>query len=89
MNAFPADLYLLDSWDPGYGGSGSSFPWSWLEGLTSDKWVLAGGLDVQNIREAIRRIHPYGVDVCTGVEAKPGIKDYGKLKEFIVAAKSA
>ena len=89
MNAFPADLYLLDSWDPGYGGSGSSFPWSWLEGLISVKWVLAGGLDVQNIREAIRRIHPYGVDVCTGVEAKPGIKDYGKLKEFIVAAKSA
>ncbi len=86
---FPADLYLLDSWAPGYGGSGTSFPWSWLEGLNGDKLVLAGGLDTENIQEAIRRVHPYGVDVCTGVEAKPGIKDHAKLKEFISAAKSA
>lgn len=89
MNGFPADFYLLDSWAPGYGGSGSPFPWSWLEGLRTDKLVLAGGLDADNVAQAIRLIHPYGVDVCTGVEARPGVKDHGKLKEFIIAAKSA
>ncbi len=86
---FPADLYLLDTWAPGYGGSGSPFSWSWLEGLRGDKLVLAGGLDAQNVQDAIRRVHPYAVDVCTGVETRPGIKDHGKLKEFILAAKSA
>ena len=89
INEFPADFYLLDSWAPGYGGSGSAFPWSWLEGLRADRLVLAGGLDLENVQEAIRRIRPYGVDVCTGVEARPGIKDHEKLKAFILAAKSA
>lgn len=89
INEFPADFYLLDSWAPGYGGSGSPFPWSWLEGLRADKLVLAGGLGPENVQEAIRRVRPYGVDVCTGVEARPGIKDHEKLKAFILAAKSA
>ena len=89
INGFPADFYLLDSWAPGYGGSGSPFSWSWLEGLTADRLVLAGGLDAQNIGEAIRQVHPYGVDVCTGVETRPGVKDHGKLKEFILAAKAS
>jgi phosphoribosylanthranilate isomerase len=86
---FPADFYLLDSWSPGYGGSGESFPWEWLEGLNSEKLILSGGLTVDNVVEAIRRIQPYGVDVCSGVEARPGIKDHAKLKEFILAVKSA
>lgn len=89
IRGFPADFYLLDSWAPGYGGSGSPFPWDWIEGLKPDRLILAGGLDAQNVEEAIQRIHPYGVDVCTGVETKPGIKDHGKLKEFIRAAKNA
>ena len=89
INDFPADFYLVDTWAPGYGGSGAPFPWSWLEGLRSDRLVLAGGLDPENVAEGIRRVRPYGVDVCTGVEARPGIKDHEKLKAFIVAAKSA
>jgi phosphoribosylanthranilate isomerase len=89
MKGFPADLYLVDSWAPGYGGSGARFPWNWLEGFAADRLILAGGLDSQNVAEAIRQIRPYGVDVCTGVEAKPGIKDHAKIKEFIRAAKSA
>ena len=89
INEFPADFYLLDSWAPGYGGSGSLFPWSWLEGLSAERLILAGGLDTENIAEAIRAVHPYGVDVCTGVETKPGIKDHAKLKEFILAAKAS
>jgi phosphoribosylanthranilate isomerase len=89
IEGFPADLYLLDSWAPGYGGSGAAFPWNWLERLNGERLILAGGLDAGNVAEAIRLVQPYGVDVCTGVEARPGIKDYEKLKEFISAAKSA
>ncbi|MGH7823884.1 MAG: phosphoribosylanthranilate isomerase [Candidatus Binatia bacterium] len=86
---FPADFYLLDSWSPGYGGSGEPFPWEWLEGLNSEKLILSGGLTVENVVEAVRRVHPCGVDVCSGVETRPGIKDHAKLKDFILAAKGA
>ena len=89
MEQFPADFYLLDSWSSGYGGSGAAFSWEWLEGLKTEKLILSGGLSIENVVEAIRRIHPYGVDVCTGVETRPGIKDHAKLKEFILAAKGA
>jgi phosphoribosylanthranilate isomerase len=89
MEQFPADFYLLDSWSSGYGGSGAAFSWDWLEGLKSEKLILSGGLSIENVGEAIRRIHPYGVDVCSGVETRPGIKDHAKLKEFILAAKGA
>jgi phosphoribosylanthranilate isomerase len=89
MEGHPADFYLLDSWSLGYGGSGTVFPWEWLEGLNTEKLILSGGLTLANVAEAIQRIRPYGVDVCSGVEARPGVKDHGKLKEFIVAAKGA
>lgn len=89
VNQFPADFYLLDSWTEGYGGSGSSFPWSWLEGIKAEKLFLAGGLSCENVAEVIRHIRPYAVDVCTGVEARPGIKDHAKLKQFILTAKAS
>ena len=89
LDGFPADYYLLDSFSAGYGGSGQMFPWEWLDGVDSAKILLSGGLRIENVAEAIRRIQPFGVDVCSGVEARPGIKDHGKLKEFIDAAKSA
>jgi phosphoribosylanthranilate isomerase len=86
---FSADFYLLDSWSPGFGGSGDSFPWEWLDHIDTSKLILSGGLHAGNVVDAIRRVHPYGVDVCSGIEASPGIKDHAKLKEFIVAAKNA
>jgi phosphoribosylanthranilate isomerase len=89
MKNFPADFYLLDSWSPGFGGSGGSFPWEWLENVDAAKLILSGGLHAANVVEAIRRIRPYAVDVCSGVESHPGIKDHEKLKEFILAAKNA
>jgi phosphoribosylanthranilate isomerase len=89
LDEFPADFFLLDSWSAGYGGSGAVFPWEWLEGINTERLILSGGLTLGNVGEAVRRVRPYGVDVCSGVEARPGIKDHGKLKEFIVAAKSA
>ena len=87
MDQFAADFFLLDSWSAGYGGSGAVFPWEWLERANTEKLILSGGLTPANVGEAIRRIRPYAVDVCSGVEARPGIKDHGKLKEFIAAAK--
>jgi phosphoribosylanthranilate isomerase len=89
LKEFPADLFLLDSWSEGYGGSGSQFRWSWIEDLDPSRLILSGGLDLDNIRQAVTQIRPFGVDVCSGVEAKPGIKDHGKLKEFIAAAKAS
>src|SRR6185503_14477874 len=74
LKDFPADFYLLDSWSEGYGGSGAAFPWAWIEGLDTAKLVLSGGLRAENIVEAIQRVRPYGVDVCSGVEARAGIK---------------
>ncbi len=89
ITGFPADFYLLDSWSEGYGGSGAAFPWEWLDGLTSEKIILSGGLTLSNVAAAIQRVRPYAVDVCSGVEAIPGVKDHAKLKEFILRAKSA
>ncbi len=89
IEGFPADFYLLDSWSQGYGGSGAAFPWEWLEGLKSGKIILSGGLTISNVANAVQRIKPYAVDVCSGVEARPGVKDHAKLKEFILRAKGA
>jgi len=89
ITEFPADYYLLDSWDPGYGGSGSTFLWRWIEGLDPSHLILSGGLNVKNVKEAVQQVRPYGVDVCSGVEARPGFKDHEKLKEFILTAKSS
>lgn len=86
---FPADFYLLDSWSQGYGGSGAAFPWEWLDGLKSEKLILSGGLTLSNVTAAVQRVQPYAVDVCSGVEARPGVKDHAKLKEFILRAKGA
>ncbi len=89
LENFPADFYLLDSYSAGFGGSGTSFPWEWLDGIETAKLILSGGLSVNNVAAAVGRVRPFGVDVCSGVEARPGIKDHGKLKAFIAAAKGA
>ena len=87
LNNFPADYYLLDSFSAGYGGSGQMFPWEWLAGIDAGRIILSGGLRADNVAEAIGKFKPFAVDVCSGVEARPGFKDHGKLKEFIAAAK--
>jgi phosphoribosylanthranilate isomerase len=82
----PADIVLIDS--PG-GGSGKVFDWSLAEGAPGGvRLLLAGGLNPENVAEAIRRVRPWGVDVSTGVEASRGKKDPKKLQRFIEAAKA-
>jgi phosphoribosylanthranilate isomerase len=82
-----ADMVLLDAPSP---GSGQVFDWRLAEGVPDGvKLILAGGLNAQNVAEAIEAVHPYGVDVVTGVESSPGQKDSRKLREFIRNAKDA
>ncbi len=83
---------ILDAFDANvYGGSGKSIDWALAaEFVQGSKLpvILAGGLNPDNVWEAIERVHPYGVDVSSGVESAPGRKDKSKVKDFILAAKS-
>lgn len=83
----PADVVLIDSPHP---GSGRVFDWSLAEGAPGGaRLLLAGGLNPDNVAEAIRRVRPWGVDVSSGVEAGPGRKDPRKLRRFLEEAKAA
>ena len=87
--AYKADGgFLFDAWsDDLYGGTGHSFDWSRLPSTTDYKLILAGGLNPNNVAEAVAKTSPYMVDVSGGVEASPGIKDPGKVEAFISEAK--
>lgn len=84
---YGADVVMLDSASP---GSGQVFDWSLAEGAPSGlRLLLAGGLTPDNVAEAIERVRPWGVDVSSGVEASPGVKDASKVRRFISRAKAA
>jgi phosphoribosylanthranilate isomerase len=86
VSDFKADVIILDAPTP---GSGQVFDWSLAESLPLDqKLILAGGLTPENVQEAITRVHPWGVDVSTGVERSPGHKDPSKVMRFVNAAKN-
>ncbi len=75
--------FLLDTAVRGQrGGTGQTFDWTVLPKLAGP-FLVAGGLDPDNVGDLIQRYHPWGVDVCSGVEASPGIKDPDKLQRFI------
>lgn len=85
--AYGADIVMLDSASP---GSGQVFDWSLAEGAPSGlRILLAGGLTLDNVAEAIERVRPWGVDVASGTESEPGIKDPRKVRLFVSAAKEA
>jgi phosphoribosylanthranilate isomerase len=85
--SYGADAVLVDSASP---GSGEVFDWSLAEGAPSGlRLVLAGGLTPDNVAEAIDRVRPWGVDVASGVESEPGIKDPTKVRLFVTNAKAA
>ncbi len=83
-----ADLILFDSRSPLGGGSGQTFDWNLLS-TVQRRYFAAGGLNPDNVAELILQLHPYGVDVCSGVEKEPGKKDRNLLKTFVQAARSA
>ena len=79
---------LLDAWSDGaYGGTGKRLDWDlardFLSGQSGRRFILAGGLNVQNVRQALRIVRPHAVDVASGVELNPGIKDEYLVREFI------
>jgi phosphoribosylanthranilate isomerase len=85
MDAFPAEAYLLDAPCTERGGSGRTFDWARIAGLKR-KIVVAGGLDAENVSEAIRQVRPWGVDSCSRLESAPGVKDHARMVKFIEEA---
>ncbi len=80
-------LLLVDAHDPAArGGTGRTVDWDAARALAAERpTILAGGLNAANVRLAIRSVRPYGVDVSSGVESAPGIKDPAKLRSFFEA----
>jgi phosphoribosylanthranilate isomerase len=79
--------FVLDTPSAGYGGSGRTFDWTLARrAATRHRVLLAGGLNPDNVAQAIAEVKPYGVDVASGVESAPGIKDADLLHRFISAA---
>jgi phosphoribosylanthranilate isomerase len=85
-----AEFLLFDTQNNGeYGGTGKTFDWSLLSDIAGEKpFFLAGGLNPENISEAIELVQPYAVDVNSGVEEEPGLKDFEKIERLMANLKS-
>jgi len=84
-----ARAILLDSYHTQkYGGTGESFPWERAKGCREKPVILAGGLNASNVAEAIMVSGAYGVDISTGVESTPGVKDPGKVTDLVAVVRA-
>ncbi len=89
VELYDTDAFLFDAYLPdAYGGTGENFSWDVLSrrNLEHKFVILSGGLNSDNVRAAIQAVNPYAVDVSSGVESSPGIKDHLKLEQFMEAA---
>ena len=90
ISNFQVSGFLLDTFSEKlHGGTGKVFDWNLA--LPAKKFgpvIMAGGLTPNNVQQAVRQIRPYGVDVCSGVESEPGIKDHKKIKAFLKNVKA-
>lgn len=84
VDPYHTDLFLLDTYDPKRkGGTGKTFDWDLARPVVEKyRVMLAGGLNPENVVDAVETLEPYAVDVSSGVEESPGIKDHGKLERF-------
>jgi len=91
MAAYEKVLWLIDSRTKGFGGSGQSPDWALAgkAGKLAGKIILAGGLNAENVAQAIKAVKPWAVDAASGVESSPGVKDQAKLRNFFQAVKNA
>ena len=80
---------LLDTWSDAYGGTGKVFDWSLIPAEIAHQAVLSGGLNVQNVTDAVRQVRPYAVDVSSGIESAKGIKDATLMRAFVSAVRAA
>ncbi|MDP7557641.1 MAG: phosphoribosylanthranilate isomerase [Nitrospinaceae bacterium] len=89
MSDFDVSGFLLDAYnEESRGGTGRVFDWNLaLRAKKQGPVIIAGGLNPYNVYTAIHRVKPYGVDVCSGVEKSPGVKDPEKISEFIKAVR--
>jgi len=103
IKVFPADqarpgeydslvsAFMLDTPSKDHGGTGVTFDWNLaleFKKKTAKPLILSGGLNPENVAKAVEIVHPYAVDVSSGVEASPGRKDHAKLRDFIRICKS-
>ncbi len=90
FRAYPgAAGWLVDTFVDGYGGAGQRFDWSLVPAERERPLILSGGLAQDNVRQAIRTLKPWAVDVSSGVESAKGIKDAAKIAAFIQEVKNA
>ncbi len=91
LRSYPARAFLLDAFQEGRpGGTGRTFPWALaLRAMGRAPIILSGGLGPENVGEAVRRVRPYAVDACSGLEYCPGRKDHRKVEEFIAHVRAA
>ena len=91
MPQYTVEAFLIEGFHAGvYGGGGAPADWQRAASLHHyGRIMLAGGLTPENVCEAIRIVRPYAVDVCSGVEATPGTKDWHKVHTFVRNAKNA
>lgn len=90
VHAYPCDAILLDTWSANApGGTGQPFPWAIAAAVQPlvRQLILAGGLSPENVGQAVARVRPFAVDVCSGIEDAPGRKNREKLERFIAAAR--
>ena len=86
--SYEVSAFLLDTPSRGYGGSGEPFDWSLAEGVSEvAPVILAGGLTPENVAAAVRAVRPYAVDVASGVESSPGVKDMARMSRFFAAVR--
>ena len=86
LSSFHTDFHLLDSYLAGLrGGTGETFAWDLARGHRGQPVILSGGLTPDNVGGAIAAVRPFAVDVASGVEAEPGIKDPARLEAFASA----
>ena len=91
LSSFHTDYHLLDSYAPGRpGGTGETFAWELARAHRgTPPLILSGGLNPDNVGDAIAAVRPFAVDVASGVETRPGHKDPGKLLAFAAAVRAA
>jgi phosphoribosylanthranilate isomerase len=84
IDRYRVQACLLDAPSAGFGGSGAVFDWALARQVSAQRIIiLAGGLTPENVAEAVRAVRPWAVDVASGVETSPGVKDPDKLARFI------